>query len=377
MEHKIRVMQITNNLGIGGLERVVVNLCKHLNKDMFEVSVCCLSFRGPFAEELMSDGIPVFLSPHLTEATDYLAFWKLKNILRSVNPHIVHTHNINAMFDGFFASILAGIPINIHTDHGRIFPDKMRYMVLEGIISIFLDHIIVVSEQIKENLIHYEHIANKKITVVNNGIDGHRYDISIDIAKKKQELGLDSFTNIIGLGVRLTQPKGITYLIQASPLILERYPQTAFVIAGEGDLMSALKKETRKFNVDSHFIFLGPRLDLNEILQLFDIYVLPSISEGFPLVILEAMAAGKAIVATNVGGIPLAINDCKEGFLVPPKDPQMLANKICELLGNEDKRIIFSKNAKQKFYNEFEVRHMIKEYEQIYLRSIKKKGISV
>jgi glycosyltransferase involved in cell wall biosynthesis len=375
MTEKLRVMQITNNLGIGGLERVVVNLCRHLDRDRFEVAACCLNFRGPFADELEKDSIPVHLAPHKTEGTDYAVFWGLKDILKKVKPHIVHTHNTNALFDGFLGSVLAGVPVKIHTDHARRFPDKMRYMIAEGIIGLFLDHVIAVSEETRQNLIKYEHISPKKISVINNGIDGSRYDITIDVQKKKEELGLTGFKHIAGLGVRLTEEKGITYLIKAAPMILKRYPDTAFILAGDGYLKEKLQKEVGIMGLDKNFFFLGPRLDIPEILQVLDVYVLPSEREGLPLVILEAMAAGKAIVATDVGGNSAAIDNGSTGYLVPALNPDALSDKVCELLENPDRRAEFSKASREHFYSAFEVKHMARKYEKVYLETLARKGI--
>jgi len=375
MKNKLNILQITNNLGIGGLERVVVNLCRHLNRERFNVSVCCLNFRGPFAEELESVSIPVYLTPHKTDGTDYLVFWNLQKIMRETRPDIVHTHNTNALFDGFLASVLAGVPLKIHTDHARKFPDKIRYMFAESVIGLFLDHIVAVSEETRQNLIRYEKISGDKISVVNNGIDGSRYDISIDGEKKKQELGLGTFRNILGLGVRLTPQKGIIHLIHAAPLILDNHPDTAFVIAGDGYLMPDLKAAVQSLKIEDNFFFLGPRLDLPEILQIIDVYVLPSEWEGLPLVILEAMAAGRAIVATDVGGNSVAIEHGKSGYLVPPKDPAALAEKVCDLIADPQKRAVFSSAAQKRFYASFEVRHMAHEYEQIYLRLARAKGL--
>jgi glycosyltransferase involved in cell wall biosynthesis len=376
MTEKLRVMQITNNLGIGGLERVVVNLCRHLDRKRFEVAACCLNFRGPFADELERDGIPVYLTPHRTDRTDYLVFWNLKNIMKQVRPHIVHTHNTNALFDGFLASMLARVPLMIHTDHARKFPDKLRYMTAERFIAHFLDHIVAVSEETRGNLIHYEHIPTHKLSVVNNGIDGARYNILIDTTAKRCELGLDGFSHLVGLGVRLTPQKGIIHLIKAAPLILKHFPEVAFVVAGDGYLLSELKAQAQAVGVGGHFFFLGPRLDLPEILQILDVYVLPSEWEGLPLVILEAMAARKAIIATDVGGNSTAIEHDLSGLLVPSKDPLALAKSVCELLDDPVKRDKLACEAQRRFYATFEVKHMAKEYEKIYLKHAITKGLN-
>jgi len=375
MERKIKVMQITDNLGIGGLERVVANLCKYIDKSKYDISVCCLSFKGKFGEELERIGMNVHLIPQ-KKGTDYFAFWKLKDILGRIKPDITHTHNSNALVDGAIASIIKGVPIRIHTDHARQFPDTKRTMFAERLIALFLDRIVAVSVETKGNLVKYELIPEKMITVINNGIEGSRYDIKIDEEAKKRELGLDAFRYLIGLGVRLKSQKGIIHLIKAVPNVLKTFPEIAFVVAGEGPLRASLEEECKKMGVDKNFFFLGPRLDLPEILQILDLYVLPSEWEGLPLVILEAMAAGRAIIATDVGGNSVAIEDGKTGYLVPPKNPDALADKIVHLLSSPEKRQKFAEAARNKFYAEFSVERMVSKYENIYEEALSKKKVN-
>ncbi len=375
MKKKIKIMFIAGELGIGGLERVVTNLCKHLNKNKYHVTACCINLKGEFADELEKDNIKVHLVSQNNSKPNYFAFWKLKNILNQVKPDIVHTHNTDAFIDGAIASILAKVPIIVHTDHARVFPDKKRYMLMEWFLSHFTDKIIAVSNETKENLIRYERINRNKISIINNGIDGKIFDVKINCNKKQKELKLEKFDCIVGLGVRLTKQKGIINLIHAAPEVLTKFPRTAFVIAGLGILRKQLEDEVKKMKLQSNVFFLGPRLDMPEILQLLDIYVLPSDWEGLPLVILEAMAAGKAIIATDVGGNSVAIEDGRSGYLVPPKTPSILAEKICELILNIDKRKKFGESAKKKFFNEFSIEFMIKEHEKIYKQICAEKGI--
>ena len=365
MKKKIKVLQITDNLGIGGLERVVVNLCKHLNKDLFDVSVVCLNFLGAFADELENGGIKVFLAPK-KKKNDYFLFWRLKDIIGKVKPDIVHTHNTNALIDGVIASILKRVPIRVHTDHARQFPDKKKYMAIEWFLSHFIHKIIAVSDETRENLVKYEKIDRYKITILNNGIDGSSYDINIDTDCKKKELGISGFTHIIGLGVRLTKQKGLIHLISAAPDILKKFPNTAFVIAGYGVLEKYLKEEVKRLGVDENFFFVGSRLDMPEILQTFDLFVLPSEWEGLPLVLLEAMAAKRAIVATDVGGNSMAIENGLSGSLVPTKNPDTLAKEIIRLLNEPETRKSYADNAYKRFKMEFSAEHMATKHENLY-----------
>lgn len=375
MQRKIHIMQLTANLGIGGLERVVINLCKNINRDLFHVSVCCLKYKGNLAGELEDIGMPVHLLPQVMKNPDYTAFWRLKNILLKEKPDLVHTHNANSFIDGAVASCMSRVPALINTDHARKFPGRWTERMMEAICARRADKFVAVSEETKMNLMRYERIPETKIEVIRNGIDGKDYDIEIDVQKKKNELGLSEFDHVVGLGVRLTPQKGIAHLIEAAPLILAMFPTTAFLVAGKGYLRESLMELATQRGVSRHFHFIGPRLDLPEILQVLDVYVLPSEWEGLPLVLLEAMAANRAIVATSVGGNSTAIEHGRTGLLVTPKDVKGLAEAVCRLLGSHEERRSLGVNAQKRFYQDFSVQHMTEKYEALYTNILEKKNI--
>jgi glycosyltransferase involved in cell wall biosynthesis len=363
---KIRLLQITNNLGIGGLERVVVNLCRHIDRRQFEVAACCLNFKGAFAADLEAIGIPVFLNPCNGRKSYWGNYRGVKAILDDFKPDIVHTHNTNALLDSFPASCLSQIPVRVHTDHARNFPDKPKYMLAEHLMAYRLKKIIAVSEETRANLVKYEKIPSAKIVIINNGIDKEGYDIQIDISIKKRSLGLGQFDHVVGLGVRFTPQKGIIHLIHAAPAILKEFPRTAFYIAGYGILRESLVEEVEKLGLTNHFVFPGPRQDIPEILQVLDVYVLPSEWEGLPLVLLEAMAAKRAIVATDVGANRVAVESGHSGFIVPPKNPKTLAAKINRLLADRKLREQFGEQAYRRFIDHFSAERMVAEHEKLY-----------
>ena len=368
MQKKIKILQITANLGIGGLERVVVNLCKNLNPHLFNVAVCCLKFKGEFASELEQNNITVhLLSEHKPIKPDYTAFWKLKNVYKKYAPHIIHTHNTNSFIDSTIATFFKKIPCIVNTDHGRDFPGHWKERIFESLLSRKADAFVAVSDDIKKNLMHYEWISEKKIKVIHNGISGDDYDIQINKQTKTENLGLSKYDKLIGLGVRLTKQKGIVHLINAIPEVLKSFPKTGVVIAGKGPLKPELLELCWQNRISDHVHFIGPRLDLPEIINILDIFVLPSEWEGLPLALLEAMAAGRAIIATEVGANAQVIEHEKSGLLIKPKNPKKLSEAICNLLNDEKKRILFGKNAKKRFYESFSAKIMAKNYENLYM----------
>jgi sugar transferase (PEP-CTERM/EpsH1 system associated) len=367
---KIKVMQITHDLAIGGLQRVVVNICKNIvDREKFDISVLCLRDLGEFVPEVESMGIKVHFLPQ-TKGTDYLSFLKVAKILRHEKPDVIHTHNTQPFIDGTIGALLAGVKTIVHTDHARIFPDKRRYMFAEWVMSHFAYKVVGVSDDTSQNLIRYEKISRKKVLTIPNGIDEKKFSIKIDKKAKRRELGILGDGPIVGLGVRLTEGKGINYLLRAMPDIIEKFRDIILVIVGDGPAKDKLEKQSVGLGIDRNVLFLGPRLDIPELLKLFDIYVLPSLSEGLPMVLLEAMAAGCPVIATNVGGVPTMIKHGENGSLIEPKNHKVLASEIIRLLSDKKLRNRYSKNGLNLFREKFSADIMTRKYEQLYFRNM-------
>jgi glycosyltransferase involved in cell wall biosynthesis len=369
---KVKVLQITHDLNIGGLQRVVTDISRNLDTEKFEVGVACLRESGPLEQELTEFGIPVFIIGEKTSKTDYFSFLKLIPIIRRFKPEVIHTHNTLPFLDGTLAGRITKVPVLIHTDHARSFPDKRRYMVVERILSKIVDKIVAVSEHTKKNLIHYEKINPKKIDVIHNGIDGQKYKVDVDRKQIKKVFGVENKNPLLGLGVRLTPQKGITHLIRAVSVLKEEFPDIGVLVAGEGFLLENLKREANVLGVSESIRFIGPRTDMNEILSILDVYVLPSLWEGLPLVILEAMAAQKPIVATNVGGTSEIIQNGENGILVPPKDTVRLAEELTALLKDRNRMSRIAFHANRCFLDQFSVKIMTEKYKKLYLSMVRK-----
>ena len=364
---KIKIMQVTHDLNYGGLQRLVVDISRNLDKSRYQVSVCALREAGHLEDELRKEGIKVIKLSPANNGVDYLSFWKLFKIFREERPDIIHTHNTQPFVEGGIAAILAKVPVHIHTDHGRQFPDRRRYMFAEWVLSHFVNQIVAVSENLKKDISRYEGIRPDKIKVILNGINGSKYNNKIDKNKKRRELGIDNKHNIIlGFVGRLSPEKGLIYLIKAMETLVKEFPNLLLLIAGEGALLEELKREAIALGMEQNIRFLGPRSDINEILSLLDIFILPSLREGLPLVLLEAAAASLPIVATDVGGNKQVVKHGTNGLLVKHGDAASLYNAIKELIMNEGMRKEFGRESFDLFINSFTIEKMIKEYETIY-----------
>lgn len=366
----IRLMQIMEDLHVGGLERVVITICRTIDRDRFEPSVLCLRGGGPLAEELQDMGVTVVDVGGQPATADYFAFRKVARELKQRRVDVIHTHNSIALFDGFAAARLSCVRGHVHTDHARDFPDRRRHMVAEHIISHFVSSFVAVSDHTRDNLVRYEKIAPSRIDVIPNGIDGTRFRRPVDVAAKRAELGVGAGP-VIGLAARLTEQKGVIYLLQAVVHLREQFPELRVLIAGSGDQEECLRQKALELDVDDTVQFLGVRLDIPELLQALDVFVIPSVWEGLPMALLEAFAAGCPVVAADVGGIASVIRHGHNGSLVPARDPAALAAELAAVLASADLRRRYTSEGYRTFAEGYSAEAMTRQYEAAYLKAVK------
>lgn len=367
--HKVNILQLVNSLEIGGAETVAVNLAININQKEFKAMVCTIEDLGPLALKLKEKNIK-YLNLAKKPGMRITAALKLARIIRKYKIDIITTHNYGALFYGTIAKLLARRGSILHVDHNRVFPDKTKRWISEKTLSRFAFKVIAVSSELKTNLIQYEKINETHIDIITNGINGNEYSKKIDRARKIDELGLDNKVPILGMAVRLAEEKGICYFLEACEDLFRQGQVFQVIIAGDGPLKNELKEKTTSLNLDGYVKFLGERTDVNEILQVLDVYVLPSISEGMPLSLLEAMAASKAIVATNIGGIPEVIENEVSGLLVNSKSPSGLSEAIGRLINDVGLRENLGSYAKKCFDEKYSIETMMSSYEAYY-REIK------
>ncbi|MFW5775419.1 MAG: glycosyltransferase, partial [Chitinivibrionales bacterium] len=364
----LRVMQITHDLEIGGLQRVVVTLCKTIRRDLFTPSVLCLRRQGPFARELQEHGVEVFSIPRKPDKADYFAFLKIARVLRKQRIDVIHTHNTEPLMDGTMGAILAGVKTIVHTDHARRFPDKKRYMVAERLLSCFVYRMIGVSEDTSQNLRHYEKIASKRLMTIPNGIDPDPYTVAIDRNAVRERLGLSQQGLVIGTVARLSPEKTLEDAIEAFSIVVKRFPDACLLIVGEGPCEEQLRGKASEMGVAQRVVFAGRHCEIAPLVRAMDVFVLSSSREGLPMAVLEAMAGGCPIVSYAVGGVPSAIKDGQSGYLVHPGDIESLARRIKELLDRPALRMQFGENAQMLFAKQFSAEPMTRAYERLYMR---------
>lgn len=369
----LKVLQVTHDLLPGGLQRVVMDLAIGLRRLGHDAQICSLRGPGPLGREILDRGIPLWPMPWPKQGSDRLLFLKLLRLVRQEGYDVVHTHNTHAFLDGGLAALIGCIPARIHTDHARSFPDKLRYMLAERLMSFGYHKVVGVSEHTAGNLRRYEGISAAKLAVIRNGIDGAWYRGErdrLDRAALRRAAGLDGFARVLGLGVRLEEQKGIVHLLEAMPAVLARHPDTALAIAGAGSLETDLRVRALELGLGEHVRFLGAYAQLTAFYPLLDAYVLPSLWEGLPLCLLEAMSLGLPIVATAVGGVPDLLEDGRSAYLVPPADPAALAGAIGALLDDFGAAEARGLAARRRFEERYDSAVMVRAYLDLYRQAL-------
>jgi glycosyltransferase involved in cell wall biosynthesis len=364
---KCHVLQVTQDLGHGGLERVAATIGLNLDRDRFDVSFLALRDGGPRADELRDAGFRVDVFTAGPKA-DYLSSLRVARYLRHHRPDVVHTHNTHALIDGAIGALLAGRPGVVHTDHARPFPDRKRYMIAEHLLSHLTYRMVGVSDHTTENLRRYERIPSGKLMTIPNGVDVPHLDRAAVRADVRAELGISADQPVVGTAVRLAAQKGLTYLIQAFARLTRPLPTATLVLAGTGPDREALETLAETLGVASRVQFLGLREDVPRLLCAFDVFALSSIWEGMPLGVLEAMALRCPVVATAVGGVPEILEHELSGCVVPPRDVDQLEACLRRLLEDPATARAMADRAHARYHDKFSVHRMIAAYEELYLQ---------
>ncbi len=358
-------------MGYGGLERIVAKLIKKADANKFENSVCCLDKGGPLLEYLKKDNIRTYILGRKAGPIDFKLLINIIALLRKEKIDIVHSHS-GCIFYGAVAGRLANVNGIIHTDHGRLLPDKRSLIFEDKLSSFFLNKFVGVSEELTKYLKNTVGIKEKKLLTVINGVDTDIFRPINGIYKKelRTTLGIASDEKVIGTVCRLEPVKNISLLIESMRHIIEKNPDCKLIIVGDGREKEKLIKLTKELHLSKNIKFLGERSDIDKIMGIFDIFVLPSLSEGTSMTILEAMASGLPVIASEVGGNTKLVKDSKNGFLFPLNKPNLLIQRVIDLLTDNEKLETMGLKSRQIAVENFSFDVMKKSYENLYLSLI-------
>ena len=374
---KIRVMEMIDRPFLGGGQITVLTLARNLDKDKFEVLVASEG-EGPLVDELKKAGIR-HIPVKIRKRTGLLGIKGLAHALRGNAVDIVHTHGGVAGLYGRIAARKAGIPSIVHTIHGihylyyRNPLAKRASLILERRLSKFTDAVIFVSESDLGKGLQLHLALPESARLIRNGVDIPGLPPFFDRAAKRTELGAGGGPLIVVVS-RLHRQKGLVFLLRALPAVIKARPDVKAVLVGGGPLENQLRDESRKLDLGDHASFLGERTDVAEILAAADLLVLPSLWEGLPYAVVEAAAAGRPIIASDIDGVREVIRNGETGVLVPPGDSAKLAEAIIGLLDNPARAKALAERAQREIPPLYSVQQMIRETEALYLELFRRQS---
>jgi len=374
---RIKVLEMIDRSFLGGGQITLLSLVKGLDKDKFEV-MAASGGGGPLVDELGKLGVP-HIPIDVRKLSGPGAAGRIAAVLRGAAIDVLHTHGGVAGLYGRLAAKKAGIPAVVHTLHGIHYLHyrnpllKWAFIVLERRLSRFTDAVIFVSQADLRRGMKLRLAPAGKARLIRNGIDPAGMIPGFDRAAKKIELGSDGRPLIVAVS-RLHRQKGLKYLLRAVPLIREGIPAVKVVIAGGGPLASKLASAVRRLRIGESASLLGEREDAREVLAAADVFVLPSLWEGLPYVLVEAAALGKPIVASDIDGVREVVRSGETGVLVPPRDPGSLAASLILLLMDQDLAGKLGERARRDIPSDFALERMVRETEALYLEVFRNSG---
>jgi glycosyltransferase involved in cell wall biosynthesis len=389
-KRKIRVLVAITVLGTGGATNVVLDLANHLNQSPeFEVLLITgpippsRNDLTPLAHQM---NIPIQMVPNLINHIDPLVNFKaitdLRRIMVAGDFDVVHTHSSVAGVVGRLAAYFARVPVIIHHVHGWGLHEKMStisrilYLNLERLCARFTNQLIVVSKTDIQKGLEYRIANEEKYALIYNGIDQERFEQTVDEQQIRVELGLKPESDLVGMVGRLDEQKNPLDFVRAAAIVSASYDNVQFVFIGDGPLKNDSEKLIRELGLQDNFFLLGYRDDVTRIMPVLKITALSSLWEGLPIVFLEALCAGKPIVANNVDGAKEIVIDGETGYLVTPGDPSEMAEKILALLNDDS--LCYDMGGIAKNRSEYySVERMVSEIEQLYKDQLKNSHLIV
>lgn len=367
-ERKIKILHVIDSLGIGGLERIVIDVVNGLDPARFEQVVCCISRRGEAADQLR-DGVRC-IDLGKGEKADRLMPLKLASVFRRERPDIVHSQSWSGVDTALAKLISPGVKL-VHSEHGRNYPQWRKQPLMRRLARRCLYHladaVFAISAEVGEFYCGQTGFPTERMKVIHNGIDVQRID-EADATGIREELGIAPNDLVFGTVARLDLTKDTITLVRAFAAVAlpRRNPGIKLLIVGDGEERSRLEEFVSMLNLNRVVIFTGMRRDVPQLLKAMDVFALSSVSEGMPVTVLEAMAARLPVVATEVGALPELVEEGKTGFLVPMRHAVAMADRLEEFLANRQLAKSFGEAARCKVEREFKLDRMLQNYAELY-----------
>ena len=368
--NKVKILHLISSAGFFGAENVVIELAKQLLASNYEPIIGVFNNIHNNHTEIADVAKSYNLKVKLFTCNgqfDLKTIMTIRNFIKKNDILIIHSHGYKSNFYALMANLYNKNLSSITTCHlwtQASFKNRIYESLDKKWLNRF-DRIVTVSDELMDEVLT-RRISESKVTTIYNGIDLDRFNDVFNINDIRKKLNIPSHFKVIGTIGRLNEQKGHVFIIESAPQILKAFPDTIFVIVGDGYLKQTLQEKVVDAKLEKNFIFTGIYKNIPEILAAMDIFILPSLAEGLPMALLEAMAAKKPIIASKVGSIPDVIIPNETGLLIEPRDVSSLEKSIIELLNDKNKAARLAENGYKTIINKFSSKIMAKKYLDIY-----------
>ena len=389
MPPPIRVLRVITRLNIGGPSIHAILLTRALDDGARFSSTLVAGTTAPHEGDMLdlarARGVEPVLLPALgreiSPLDDLLSLARMVQLVRRLRPDVVHTHMAKAGTVGRLAARICGVPLIVHTYHGHVFhsyfsPRKTRvFLTIERALGLATDRIVVIGDGQRQEIAGYGVAPLDKLVTIRLGLElGQFLDAEKTTGQLRQELGIGAATPLVGLVGRLVPIKAPEIFLQAAASIRAAMPEARFLVVGDGELRPALEALVQELGLGDAVRFLGWRRDLVRIYADLDVVALTSRNEGSPVVLIEALAAARPVVATAVGGVPEVVVDGQTGLTVPPSDPAPLAAAILRLLRDRALAARLGAAGRRHVYPRYDSSRLVEDVTQLYLRELAAQG---
>jgi glycosyltransferase involved in cell wall biosynthesis len=369
-ERRLTILHTIETAGPGGAETMFLNLASSLDSSRFR-SLALLPEGHWLPGQLRGKGIPTITIPP-GHGRWFEPMRTMLRLVRAEKVDLVHSHLPDQNFYSCLVGRITGCK-TVVTYHGAPRPretEGWKGGLKLRVIRRWATAVVVVSEYLRE-AVKKLGFSDDRVVRIYNGIDPSRF-VSTAKSPFRNTLALGEDSKLVGMVANLRESKGYEFFVQAARKVADRFPQARFLAIGEIDppILSRISALVREVQLEDRFQFLGFRNDVAEILQALDVFVLSSVSEGFSLATIEAMAAGRAVVVTSSGGPQEIVENGRTGILVPPADAEALAAKICAVLDNPEWAATLGRAAQEQVQRQFSISQIVREYEALYERCL-------
>lgn len=341
------------------MDRIIRQLGSH-----YRFVVACLDEIGQLGEQLIQDGVSVTCLAR-RPGFDWRCVRQLRQLWRNENVSLVHAHQYTPFAYALATRVFGRRPPVLFTEHGRFFPDRpsQKRMWFNRLLTGAQDRFVAVGAGVRDALIQNEGLPGQRITIIHNGID---LPESTERASVRAALGVEDNDFVVMQVARLDPIKDHQTAIRAIVAACRQNPKIRLFIVGDGPERQNIHRALTAHQVNGHVQMLGLRNDVPRLLAAADAFILTSVSEGIPVTVIEAMAAGVPVVATKVGGLPELVTHSISGYLTPPGDASQLAEAVLELAADPTKRAQFANRAKSDARTKFSQAKMMGSYASTY-----------